>query len=112
MEKTLAAKLGQMGFTSFQIKVLEETSKIPKGQVRTYKDIAKAAGSPKAYRAVGTVLKNNPFPITIPCHRVIKSSGELGMYSGKSGKRKEELLNKEGVRTQKGKIAAKSIMHK
>jgi len=98
-------KLELKGMTDFQIKVLEATSKIPKGQVRTYKQIAVAAGSPRAYRAVGTALRKNPFPIAIPCHRVIKSSGELGKYSGKASKRKEVLLKSEGVRISFGRIS-------
>ena len=53
---------------------------IPLGQVRTYKWVALKAGSPRAYRAVGTALKNNPFPLIIPCHRVVKSGAVLGGY--------------------------------
>lgn len=96
--------LEHSGLTRFQIKVLEETAKIPKGEVRTYKEIAKAIGSPKAYRAVGTSLRKNPFPIKIPCHRVIKSDGRLGKYSGKSGPRKKLLLESEGVKIRQGKV--------
>ncbi len=53
---------------------------IPHGSTATYKDIAKAAGSPRAFRAVGTILKNN-FDPAVPCHRVIKSNGDLGQYN-------------------------------
>ncbi len=105
MDSAIRRKLIQKGMTNFQIKVLEATSKIPKGQVRTYKQIAMAAGFPHAYRAVGTVLRKNPFPITIPCHRVIKSSGSLGKYSGKSSKRKAELLKAEGVAISLGRVS-------
>ena len=80
----------------FYKKVYLEVLKIPKGHIRTYKWVAEKVGSPYAYRAVGNALKNNPLPVIIPCHRVIKSSGELGGYSGGLEK-KIQLLKKEGV---------------
>lgn len=68
--------------TEFEKKVLREVVKIPLGEVRTYKWIAKKIGNPNAYRAVGNVLKKNPFPLFIPCHRVVKSSAkDLGGYT-------------------------------
>lgn len=73
------------GLTDFQLKVLEETLKIPFGQVRTYSWLAKRVGSPGAARAVGSVLRKNPYPLFIPCHRVVKSDGTLGRYSGGRG---------------------------
>ena len=73
------------GFTDFQLRVLEETLKIPFGKVRTYSWIAKRVGSPGAARAVGSVLRKNPYPLFIPCHRVVKSDGTLGRYSGGKG---------------------------
>jgi O-6-methylguanine DNA methyltransferase len=99
MEKTEAIKkLNTYGLTEFQKRVLIETMKIPLGEVRTYKEIAKAAGNPVAYRAVGSTLRNNPLTITIPCHRVIRSDGDLGNYSAPGGKKKKEkLLRKEGA---------------
>jgi len=66
--------------TPFAKKVYTAVSGIPMGQVRSYKWVAKRCGSPRAWRAVGTLLKNNPFPLLIPCHRVVKSSRELGGY--------------------------------
>ncbi|RKY36946.1 MAG: hypothetical protein DRP72_03600 [Candidatus Omnitrophota bacterium] len=78
----------------FEKRVLRAVLKIPLGEVRTYKEIAKMAGRPSAWRAVGSVLKKNPFPLFIPCHRVIKSSGQLGEYS--LGKRlKRDLIKLE-----------------
>ncbi len=78
--------------TKFQWKVLEVTAKIPIGETRSYKWVAKKVGSPQAFRAVGSALKKNPYPVTIPCHRVIKEDGSLGGYSGGSTKKKAKLL--------------------
>ena len=83
--------------TPFQIKVWKAIQDIPRGEIRTYKDIAIQIGNPKAYRAVATACKNNPYPITIPCHRVISSNGRIGNYFGqKDSQLKIELLKKEG----------------
>ena len=82
--------------TKFQIKVWKYLKKIPKGTVKTYKQVAIAINRPKASRAVANACGKNPFPIEIPCHRVIKSNGELGGYSAKGGsKAKRILLSKE-----------------
>ena len=79
-------------------KVWNEISKILKGKVRTYKELAKLIGKPKSSRAVANACGKNPYPIKIPCHRVIRSDGSLGGYSGKGGiKTKKNLLKKEGV---------------
>jgi methylated-DNA-[protein]-cysteine S-methyltransferase len=67
--------------TSFTRKVYNAVLSIPLGEVRTYKWVAKNIGRPKAYRAVGQVLKRNPWPLIIPCHRVVASRGQLGGYS-------------------------------
>lgn len=66
--------------TPFAKKVYKVVLTIPLGEVRTYKWVAKKIGSPRAYRAVGQVLKHNPYPLIIPCHRVICSGGNLGGY--------------------------------
>ena len=81
--------------TKFQWKVLNVTAKIPIGKTRSYKWVAQQVGSPKAVRAVGQALRRNPYPVIIPCHRVIKEDGTLGGYAGGSGERKAELLNIE-----------------
>lgn len=81
--------------TSFQWKVLKAALKIPFGQTRTYKWVAHQIGSPFSSRAVGQALRRNPYPVAIPCHRVIHSDGRLGAYAGEYGSRKEELLNLE-----------------
>ena len=82
--------------TEFQIKVWNEIAKIPKGETKSYKEVAIAIRRPKSYRAVANACSKNPYPIEIPCHRVIKSNGELGGYSAKGGsKAKRILLSKE-----------------
>jgi O-6-methylguanine DNA methyltransferase len=84
--------------TDFQIKVWKYLSKIPKGKVKTYKEVAVAIKSPYSARAVGNAVGKNPYAPIIPCHRVIKSDGSLGGYSGKGGiKTKRKLLKKEGI---------------
>ncbi len=65
---------------------------IPKGETRSYQQLACAAGSPKAARAVGMALKHNPFAPTVPCHRVIRKSGELGGFSAPGGPKKKAAL--------------------
>jgi len=79
---------------NFTKKVYKVVLTIPLGEVRTYKWVARKVGRPKAYRAVGQILKNNPYPLIIPCHRIIESNGRLGGYVfGK--KLKRALLNLE-----------------
>ena len=93
----MASKIHLNG-TNFQIKVWNEILKIPKGQIKTYKEIARSIRKPKTSRAVANACGKNPFPIKIPCHRVIRSDGRLGGYSGKGGiKTKRKLLRSEGV---------------
>ena len=80
--------------TPFAKKVYKIVLSIPLGEVRTYKWVAKKAGNPRAWRAAGQILKNNPYPLIIPCHRVINSNKGLGGYIfGK--KTKEALLKQE-----------------
>jgi methylated-DNA-[protein]-cysteine S-methyltransferase len=83
--------------TEFQLKVWNEIKKIPKGNVKTYKEIAEIIGNPNSARAVANACGKNPFLIEIPCHRVIRSDGGLGGYSGKGGvDMKKKLLMNEG----------------
>jgi len=84
-------------------KVYALVTKIPKGKVTTYGELAKAVGRPKASRAIGQILNKNPNPIVVPCHRVVRSTGDLGGYAYGS-KRKSKLLAKEGVKIVEGKI--------
>ena len=84
--------------TKFQLKVWAYLCKIPRGSVKTYSQVAKAIGKPLAVRAVANAIGKNPYPPRIPCHRVIRSDGSLGGYSGKGGiKTKKKLLKKEGI---------------
>ena len=84
--------------TRFQIKVWNYLKKIPRGKVKTYLEVAKAIGKPKAFRAVANAVGKNPYPPKIPCHRVIRSDGTLGGYSGKGGiLKKKQLLKLEKV---------------
>ncbi len=79
----------------FGRRVLEATARIPYGSVASYRDVATAAGSPRAVRAAGTALGRNPLPIVVPCHRIVHSGGGLGGYTG-GLERKRTLLGIEG----------------
>ena len=84
--------------TNFQLKVWKYLKKIPKGQIRTYSDVAKAINKPNSVRAVANAIGKNPYAPKIPCHRVIRSDGSLGGYSGKGGvNTKRKLLKSEGI---------------
>ncbi len=84
--------------TLFQLTVWNYLRQIPKGTVKTYSQVANAIGKPSAIRAVASAIGKNPYPPKIPCHRVIRSDGSLGGYSGKGGiKTKKMLLKKEGI---------------
>ncbi len=98
----------------FQLRVLEFTLKIPRGKVTTYKEIAKAMGRPRAYRAVANALAKNPHPIKVPCHRVVRSDGGVGGYGGSfsGARRKAELLASEGIEIKDLKIDLTKFMSK
>ena len=81
---------------SFSKKVYAIVAKIPRGKTMTYAQVAKRAGSPKASRAVGTLMAHN-FDPKIPCHRVIRSDGKIGQYNRGGPKAKRILLKKEGA---------------
>lgn len=78
---------------TFTKKVYEYTKTIPKGETRTYKQVAVAIGHPKSCRAVGSVLNKN-YDTTIPCHRVVRSDGKTGGYN-RGAEHKKQLLEKE-----------------
>ena len=81
--------------SDFQWQVLKATLSIPMGQTRSYQWVAAKIGKPKAVRAVGSALRNNPYPLIIPCHRVVKSDGKPGAYCGKNDGQKAKLLSLE-----------------
>ena len=82
--------------TNFERQVLTAILQIPIGETRSYQWVAEKIGRPKAVRAVGQALKKNPFAPLIPCHRVVRSDGQLGGYAGKfNNPRKTRLLELE-----------------
>jgi methylated-DNA-[protein]-cysteine S-methyltransferase len=90
----LAVDLGDLA--PFHRRVLDATAKVPAGRVATYTQIAARAGSPRASRAAGNALHNNPVAIVVPCHRVLRTDGSLGGYGG-GLPIKEWLLRHEGA---------------
>jgi O-6-methylguanine DNA methyltransferase len=84
------------GTTPFQRRVLEVVKGIPRGEVRPYAWVAREAGSPKASRAVGSVMASNPVPLVVPCHRVVRNDGTTGNYAF-GAREKVGLLEGEGV---------------
>ena len=90
--------------SKFSNRVYKIVEKIPEGEVMSYKKVAKLAGSPRAWRAVGNILnKSVVLPIKIPCHRVIRSDGRIGGYN-RGRKNKIALLKKEGIVIRNGRI--------
>jgi len=88
---------------TFSTKVYKKLLKVPKGKVTTYGDLARAIGLKNGQRLIGIIMKNNPFPVIIPCHRVVKSNGEIGGYAY-GEKIKSNILSKEGIIIKDGKI--------
>jgi methylated-DNA-[protein]-cysteine S-methyltransferase len=88
--------------TKFAYEVREVVRNIPKGETRSYKEVAYAAGRPGAARAVGTIMKHN-YDATVPCHRVVRSDGKIGDYNRGGAEAKWELLQKEGATVGKRK---------
>ncbi len=92
------------GFTAFERDVYLALARVPYGEVVSYRDLAREAGRPNAYRAVGSAMARNELPVILPCHRVIKNDGRLGFY-GDDPAWKERLLALEGVRVKEGRVA-------
>ena len=90
-------QLNTDGLTEFQKKVLNALREIPYGCVKSYSSIAKKIGRPRAARAVGAACGKNPFPIVIPCHRVVRADGTVGGFSAGTGIKKM-LLDLEGAK--------------
>ena len=84
-------------------KVYKKLLQVPKGKVTTYGELAKAVGLKNGQRTIGTIMRNNPFPVIVPCHRVVKSDGRIGGYV--YGERvKSRMLANEGINVKDGKI--------
>jgi len=84
-------------------KVYTKLLQVPEGKVTTYGDLAKAVGLKNGQRIIGTIMKNNPFPVIVPSHRVVRSDGKIGGYTyGEIVKFK--MLTKEGIKIKDGKI--------
>jgi len=86
----------RLSHAGFYRRVLRATALVPFGEVITYGDAARQAGNPRAFRAAGTALGSNPIPIVVPCHRVIRSGGDIGNYGG-GPEMKRFLLELEGA---------------
>ena len=84
-------------------KVYKKLLHVPEGKVTTYSDLAKAVGLKNGQRAIGTIMKINPFPIIVPCHRVVKSNGKIGGY-GYGERVKSQILAREGIKIKAGRI--------
>ena len=84
-------------------KIYEKLLQVPSGYVTTYGELAKAINLKNGQRVVGQIMKKNPFPIIIPCHRVVKSDGTIGGYVY-GIERKKNMLSKEGLRINDNKI--------
>ena len=99
-------RLSPKRITSFQERVFDAVKKIPKGETRTYKEVAVFIGKPEAARAVGNALNKNTSAL-VPCHRVIRANGHVGGYGGGYGggvERKIELLLKEGIMIRNSRV--------
>lgn len=89
--------------SKFKEKVYKACRKVKKGQVSTYKEIGRAINFPKAFRAVGNALNKNPYAPKVPCHRIVRSNGEVGGFAN-GKKAKERLLKQEGIKIKSGRI--------
>ena len=96
MKNVTKSIIDRPDLTPFQKAVYRYVATIPKGQTRTYRQVAVAIGRPLAVRAVGNALNKNPFAPAVPCHRVVRSDGTIGGFASGSS-RKKSLLKSEGV---------------
>jgi len=93
---------------AFRRQALEACSRIPRGEVRTYGELAAECGRPRAARAVGSAMAQNPVPGPVPCHRVVRADGRLGEYGAGGSARKQAMLIREGVAVNDGRMATGS----
>ncbi|MEM3677272.1 MAG: MGMT family protein [Candidatus Bathyarchaeia archaeon] len=98
--------------SGFSRRVLEAASRIPRGYVSTYRDVASSIGCVGGWRAVGAALRGNPWPLLIPCHRVVRSDLTIGGYMGSDGEGaslKRRLLEMEGVKFKGERVSPESL---
>ncbi|PIY88306.1 MAG: cysteine methyltransferase [Nitrosopumilales archaeon CG_4_10_14_0_8_um_filter_34_8] len=88
---------------SLDKKIYKKLLEVPKGKITTYGELAKAVGLKNGQRAVGKIMNKNPYPVIIPCHRVIKSDGKIGGYAY-GEEIKSNMLAREGIAIKNGKI--------
>ena len=84
-------------------KIYKKLLEVPKGKITTYGELAKAVGLKNGQRAVGKIMNKNPYPVIIPCHRVVKSDGKVGGYAY-GEEIKSDMLTREGIVIKNGKI--------
>ncbi|CAD6368884.1 Methylated-DNA--protein-cysteine methyltransferase [metagenome] len=84
-------------------KIYKKLLEVPKGKITTYGELAKAVGMKNGQRAVGKIMNKNPYPVIIPCHRVVKSDGKVGGYAY-GEEIKSDMLTREGIQIKNGKI--------
>ena len=107
--QTFDLKLDWRLTRGFFQKILRATAQVPFGELATYKQMAEAAGSPRATRAAGNALRSNPIPIVVPCHRIVRTGGKMGGYGGTLGpyiagpEIKQRLLELEGALDEAGR---------
>jgi O-6-methylguanine DNA methyltransferase len=104
LPRQLGLQFDLRSVTEFERAVLLKALEIPRGEIRTYSWIAAQIGHPAAVRAVGSALRKNPVPVLIPCHRVVRSDGQIGEYALGGSDAKRTILAAEGV-------AADQIQH-
>lgn len=97
---------------SIDKKIYKKLLEVPEGKITTYGALAKAVGLHNGQRVIGNIMNNNPYPVIIPCHRVVKSDGKVGGYAY-GEKVKVNMLTKEGLEIKNGKISNfKNCIHK
>ena len=92
-------------------KVYKKLLEVPPGMVTTYGELARAVGLKNGQRVIGRIMNKNPYPVIVPCHRVIKSNGKIGGYAW-GEKIKTNMLSKEGVKIRNGKIIDLELIYK
>lgn len=92
-------------------KVYKKLLEVPKGKVTTYGELAKAVGLKNGQRVIGRIMNKNPYPVVVPCHRVILSDGKVGGYAW-GEKVKAKMLSQEGVKISNGKILDQKLIYR